>query len=114
MSFRAPTQPGSDGALLMTACPACATAYELEDTHVLYELEGAHLLHLQCRQCSNAVLAMVLVSSVGVSSVGVMTDLTRDDARKFIEAPAVDSDDVLSAHAFLEDDNRCRAHFALL
>lgn len=114
MSFRAPTQPGSDGALLMTACPACATAYELEDTLVLHELEGAHLLHLQCGKCGNAVLAMVIVSSVGVSSVGVMTDLSRDDAQKFLEAPSVDSDDVLAAHAFLEDDTRCRAHFALL
>ncbi len=114
MSSRSPKQPAPDGTALISTCPLCQAAYEPQETKILGEQDDAHLLHMRCSRCGNAVLAIVLVSSVGVSSVGVMTDMTYADALKFSDAPQVDADQVLAAHTHLSDDRWCAERLTLL
>lgn len=71
---------------------------------MLGEENESHLLHIQCRKCLNALLALVFISPMGMSSIGLITDLSFDDALKFKEDGAVTADDVLSAYELLQDD----------
>jgi hypothetical protein len=72
---------------------------------VLGEKEDGHLLHIRCKKCWNSILALVQVSNAGVSSVGLITDLTYDDVRKFSgRDTAVTTDDVIAIHQMLADD----------
>lgn len=67
------------------------------------ETEGTQLLHVTCRKCQNSILALVLQNASGVSSVGLVTDLTFEDVGRFQRARSISVDDVIDLHAFLEE-----------
>ncbi len=94
-----------EGVKLISYCPMCETSYHPEAAHVIGEKDDSHLLHIQCGKCSNAILALVLISPVGVSSVGLVTDLNHNEVNSFKRAPAISTDDVIDTHNLLSDDN---------
>ncbi len=94
-----------EGVKLISYCPLCESSYRPEAAHVLGEKEDSHLLHITCGRCSNAILALVLISSVGVSSVGLVTDLNFDEVHQFRRAGAVSTDDVIETHSLLQDSD---------
>ena len=87
-----------EGIKAVSYCPICETQTKAADARFLHEQENTHLLHLTCNKCGNAVLALVLLNSVGVSSIGLMTDLSVEDVWKLYRQQAVSADDVLDAH----------------
>lgn len=95
-----------DGLKLISFCPLCETHYNPMEAKVVGERGGAHLLHITCKKCSNSVIALVMANREGVSSVGLVTDLSFGDVVRFRESPAVDTDDVLELHGALEDEPR--------
>ena len=94
-----------EGVKLISYCPLCETSYNPQQARVLGEKEDSHLLHIQCGRCSNAIIALVLISSVGVSSVGLVTDLAYDEVNRFKEAKAISTDDVIEAHHLLQNES---------
>jgi hypothetical protein len=93
-----------EGVKLISYCPLCESSYNPESTQVLGEKEDSHLMHIRCGNCSNAILALVLVSSVGVSSVGLVTDLDYHEVNRFKSAPSISTDDVIDIHHALQDE----------
>src|SRR5436190_22774009 len=85
-----------EGVKLISYCPLCEQSYNPQQAKVLGEKEDSHLLHIQCGNCSNAIIALVLISSVGVSSVGMVTDLSYDEVNVFRNAPPISADDVIA------------------
>ena len=92
-----------DGLRLVSYCPLCEAEFNPMEARVLGEDGEAHLLHVRCRACSNAVLALVLVTKAGVSSIGLVTDLSYDDVVKFRQGGRVVTDDVIDVHTSLSD-----------
>ena len=93
-----------EGLKLIQACPLCDTSYNPMEARVVGEKNDSHLVHIQCRKCANAILALVLVSPVGVSSVGVITDLSVEDVIRFRESDEVGLDDAIATHTLLHHD----------
>ena len=94
-----------DGLRMISYCPLCETSYNPMEAKVLGEKEDGHLLHIRCKKCWNSILALVMVSNAGVSSVGLVTDLTFEDVVKLREKPAeVTVDDVIAVHEILENE----------
>ena len=79
-------------------CPSCGSSRSLESAAVLDQRKDRQLVHFRCDRCSGSVLSVISVSSVGVSAVGVSTDLNQAEAGRFSGAPPVTTDDVLNAH----------------
>ncbi len=100
---RDPHHPHPDGIRLVSSCPMCRTNYDPRQARVLNEKDDSRLLWVECAQCGNAILALVLVSSAGVSSVGLVTDLTYEDAARFRASEPVSADHVLAARTLLAD-----------
>lgn len=94
-----------EGVKLISYCPLCEMSYNPQEARVLGEKDDSHLLHIQCGNCSNAIIALVLISSVGVSSVGMVTDLAFDEVDRFKHAPSVSTDDVIEMHHLLSNEN---------
>lgn len=90
---------------LIRECPLCSEQYDTEKVQVIQEHTGAHLLHLTCQRCSSAMLALVMVSSLGMGSVGVVTDLTSEDVIRLQDIEPVTSDDVLTFYEFLAESS---------
>lgn len=94
-----------DGLRMISFCPLCETNYNPMEARVLGEKEDGHLLHIRCKKCWNSILALVMVSNAGVSSVGLITDLTFEDVRKFCgRTTDVTTDDVIAVHELMSDD----------
>lgn len=90
---------------MISYCPLCESSYNPEAAQILGEKDDSHLLHIRCGNCSNAIIALVLISSVGVSSVGLVTDLSHREVHQFKEEKAVTTDDVIDMHHLMKDEN---------
>lgn len=102
----------NDGSSLVTHCPVCNLRYDPVEARVLEESDNAHLFYIRCRHCQAAVLAVVTVSSSGISSVGLVTDLTSDDVIRFKSAKPITCDDVIEVHEqLLNKDKVLIDHF---
>lgn len=91
-----------DAPQLMKQCPLCNTEYDVDKSiQVVEEQEGAELIHFFCLNCLNSVLALVGYSQFGVSSMGMLTDLTFEDVVRLRDRDTINEDDVLQTHQYL-------------
>ena len=93
-----------DGLRMISYCPLCETSYNPMEARVIDEQDDKHLMHIRCKKCAHSILALVLVSGTGVSSMGLLTDLTFDDVLKFRESQPITIDDVIAFHHVLEHE----------
>lgn len=70
---------------------------------MLEERDEAHLVHIQCSSCGSSIVALIMNSAIGLTSMGLVTDLTGDDVLRFKDEAAVTADDVLGFHQVIED-----------
>jgi uncharacterized Zn finger protein len=99
MSF----QLNPDSQRIVSYCPLCETEFNPMEARVLDESAEASLVHVRCKECRNAMLTLVLMTKAGVSSVGLVTDLSYDDVVKFKEGSGISVDDVMGAHQGLKN-----------
>ena len=71
------------------------------EVKVLRERQDAHLVYVKCRNCQTGILAVMLVNNLGISSVGLVTDLNSDDILKFIKMEQINLDEVIEIHQVL-------------
>ena len=94
----------NDSPSLITHCPVCNLRYNPLEARVLEEGQTSHLVHIRCRHCQSSVLALIIANNLGISSMGLITDLTGDDVLKFKSVKAVSLDDVLEVHQILNKE----------
>lgn len=86
---------------VMQSCPMCNTEYKNGGVRVAQEDGGASLVHVSCSNCCGSLMAIVVESGVGVSSVGMITDMSYDDLVRFHNEAPVSADDCLHLHTLL-------------
>ncbi|MFH1287033.1 MAG: hypothetical protein ABII02_04790 [Candidatus Magasanikbacteria bacterium] len=101
-----------DDLFLIRQCPGCKQDFEKKYVRVLSQRSDAHLIHITCQHCQQAVIALVMLSPVGLGSVGIATDLKAGEALRFHDRSHFVQDDVLSFHSFLQKDDLVERHFS--
>ncbi|MBU1164954.1 hypothetical protein KKA15_05360 [Patescibacteria group bacterium] len=91
---------------IISFCPVCNAKYNPVEAKVLEEKEEAHLLHITCKKCQSNVVALILTSNLGISSMGIVTDLNSEDVLKFKSSKAVDADDVINIYKILQTKSK--------
>lgn len=86
---------------LVTHCPVCNFRFDPIEAKIIEEGKKVHLVHITCRHCQSAIMALIIASGLGISSVGLITDLNIEDILKFKNKPAITSDDVINFHQFI-------------
>lgn len=89
---------------MISFCPLCQSSFRPMEAKVLEERGEKRLVHLHCGKCQNAMLALVLINKGGMSSIGLVTDLTYDDVVRLRDQRRLTTDDVLDFHQILETD----------
>lgn len=84
-------------------CPLCGARYTSYDAKIVSEKEGAYLLHTNCSQCGSSVVVTLVANQLGISSVGLVTDLTFEDVVKFKDEERIEDNELLEAYNFLEE-----------
>ena len=95
---------------LVSFCPICNTHYNPLTAQILEEREDAHLVHAVCRKCDSSIVALVLTGGLGISSVGLVTDLNGQEVLKFRNVGAIHANDVIEAHQLLYAERDFLAH----
>lgn len=83
---------------LMKTCPLCTKEYTKDSVKIVEESIGTQLMHLTCGHCKNAMLAIFVSSNLGMSSVGMLTDLTAYDAKRLHRKEPISEEAVLALH----------------
>lgn len=65
--------------------------------------DAATLVHLTCGKCASYFVAMVLVVGQGVSSVGMVTDLSFEDAKRLYPVGPLTTNEMIEAHEFIQE-----------
>lgn len=82
----------------MVVCPLCQKIYQPENAQVLELSIPASLVHSDCPCCGNTILAIVVNSLIGKSSVNMITDWNFEDVLKFTKQRNITSDEMLEIH----------------
>ena len=88
---------------LLSSCPVCGERYQQQCASIIEEQKDLFLIHVQCLKCKSSVVSTMTTGQVGVSSVGLITDLTSEDVAKFRRQDEISSNEVLDLHTFLKD-----------
>lgn len=91
---------------LMKECPLCGREYSETALKIIDESDETRLVHMTCSHCSHAMLAMVLTTRLGLSSIGILTDLTAADVGNFQKKFPLTEDDILNFHNYLENNHK--------
>ncbi len=92
-----------DNLKFVSYCPLCNSAYNPLEAKILEERENAHLVHVRCRNCQSAIVALIVSGGLGVSSIGLVTDLSAEDVLRFKHEDPITIDDVLELHEELKE-----------
>ena len=85
-------------------CPICGIKYRLEQTKVIETShdevygEASILIHSDCSKCKSSVMFNVEIRGPEVFSVGMVTDLTRQDSAKFKKHTPITPNEVIGIH----------------
>lgn len=87
---------------LVTRCPFCSAEYDLDGAQVIGEENDATMVYITCSECESSIVAIVAMSGLGVVSLGLVTDMTIEDTKRFMGTNAVSSDEFLDVYELLE------------
>ena len=83
---------------LSSRCPLCETSFKPTQAEILDESRQGILFHVTCSGCKASLLAVVAASKLGLSSFGMVTDLSIQDIKRLRKGSAIDAHDVLQAY----------------
>jgi len=83
---------------ILTRCPLCNGPAKKLESRLLDDSGERQTVHLHCRECNGSIIALFMASSIGVTSYGLVTDLSFEDVVKFKQSVAIELDDVIRAH----------------
>lgn len=88
----------------MSQCPVCKKNYPKDQADILEQNSTAHLVHITCPSCRHAILAVVVVTQLGMSSVGMLTDLSVADVKRLRQQSDITENEVLDFHTALSNN----------
>lgn len=94
----------------VSRCPFCSAEYDLDGARVIGEEEDATVVYVTCSKCESSIIAMVAMTGLGIVSLGLVTDMTAEDTKRFFGGKEVTSDELLTIYELLKKDtNALRA-----
>lgn len=85
-------------------CPICQNKYNLSNTKIIESEqndalgEARVLIHSDCSKCKSSVMFNVEITGPDVFSVGMITDLTSNDSKKFKNKSSISANEVINIH----------------
>lgn len=83
----------------ISACPFCGMKLNASQAKIISQNDNSSLIHVSCNKCKCSVLASLAFNPMGISSIGLATDLTYSDVIKFKNAPIITADHILEAYS---------------
>jgi len=95
-----------DNMQLVTRCPFCSAEYDLDGAEVIGEENDATMVYITCSECESSIVAIVAMSGLGIVSLGLVTDMTAEDTKRFMKEERVSSDEFLEMYEQLSKNKQ--------
>jgi hypothetical protein len=79
-------------------CPLCNKEYKPVNMKVVERAEDTMLAHSHCPNCRGAILSLLYSDLMGITLLGLVTDLNYDDALNARNAEAIETEEVLEVY----------------
>ncbi len=83
---------------IIAYCPFCDADLNPVKARIIETNEDMQLVHIQCNKCSTFILALLMKTANGLTSVGMITDLNFNDVAKFKEVSSLSADQIINLH----------------
>jgi hypothetical protein len=83
-------------------CPFCSAEYDLDGAKVIGEEEDSTMVYVTCSDCESSIIAIVAMSGLGIVSLGLVTDMTETDTKRFVDSTSLNSNELLGLYELLE------------
>lgn len=87
-------------------CPLCGKEHTNSKFDIIQETEKGALVYMNCKHCKASVISVLSYGAVGVITVGTLTDLDSDEARKFFNADPITANDIIDFHQKMRKQKR--------
>lgn len=86
-------------------CPVCGSNYKTEQAKVFAENNTANLVHINCIECNGNFIALIITLNQAISTVGMMSDLTLNDARTIGYYEPIGVDELIEGRLWINQSN---------
>ena len=83
---------------VLILCPICNKEYKPTNIKSVTEAGDTLLAHSNCPRCQSSILSLLYKDMLGITMVGMVTDLSYNDAVRIKDQPPLDEDDILEAY----------------
>lgn len=90
----------------VSRCPFCSAEYDIEGAKIIGEEEDSTMIYVTCSECESSIVAIVAMSGLGIISLGLVTDMTAEDTKRFSQSKGVTSNELLSMYEILEKGDK--------
>lgn len=98
-------EPWQEALKFMGKCPLCSAAYDTVAAKLFAKKDGANLIHLTCAKCKSAFMAIIMTFGQGMSTVGMVTDMSFEDAKKMYGGQPLTVDEIIEGYQFLQKED---------
>lgn len=95
---------------LIVECPLCKASYREATILVVSESDATQLYHCTCTDCQRSVLASVTDHHGWISTIGLVSDLTFQDALWWRSAAPITGEECLTLTDMIHEDSRSFCH----
>lgn len=93
-----------DNMQFVSKCPFCSAEYDLNGAQVIGEEEDSTVVYVTCSECESSIVAVVAMSGLGIVSLGLVTDMTAEDTKRFFAGQGISSDELLSIYELMHNN----------
>lgn len=87
---------------IINRCPICGEHYQTEAARLFAKKEAASFVHITCQKCRGFFIAMILLLGQGLSSVGMITDMSYQDVERLYKTKPLTTDEVIAGFTAIE------------
>lgn len=85
-------------------CDKCGASYNLEDIHIIQEVDSSLVIHFFCSRCKSENVASFLPPMGLATKIPINCDLSLKELKNFSSKDVISLDDVLEVHVSLQDN----------
>lgn len=78
----------------------------MDDAQVVETAEDSSMVYVECPRCGSSIVALVAMSGMGMISLGMVTDMNRDDVERFHTSSGMSSNELLDIIQVLKRKDR--------
>jgi len=85
----------------LSKCPFCGNAPQRVNLTVIEERDQRTTFHASCSRCRTSSIVVISSLQAGIVSIGIATDLDKNEVKNKFSEKALSADEVIDAHEYI-------------